>query len=144
MTDFVLDASVTLAWCFEDEETAQTRDLLYRMPRYTAIVPAIWPLEIANVLLIGERRQRLSQAHAAQFLQLLQSFAITVDPAPSSLALGGILALGRAYGLSAYDASYLELAMREHLPLATLDARLESAAAQIGVSRFLREGQTAR
>ncbi len=133
MTDFVLDASATLAWCFTDEETPATRALFARMRSSAAIVHAIWPLEVANVKLIGERRQRLTQAQTAQFVQLLHTLAITVDSGAVLSALLSVVALGREYGLAAYDASYLELAMRLGLPLATHDARLRAAATRAGV-----------
>ncbi|MCA1668619.1 MAG: type II toxin-antitoxin system VapC family toxin [Thermomicrobia bacterium] len=133
MTDFVLDTSVTMAWCFPDEETPGTRDLFTRMRTTAAMVPIIWPLEVANVLLIGERRRRLMPAQVTQFVQLLQTLAITVDTGVAMGALNSVIALGRRYGLSAYDAAYLELAMRQGLPLATQDARLRAAATHAGV-----------
>lgn len=134
MTDFVIDASITMAWCFPDEETPETRGLFDRMPTSEAIVPAVWPFEIAYVLLIGERRQRLTHAHTAQFLQLLRTLAITVDTGSPMATVSSVMALGREHGLSSYDAAYLELAMRQRLPLATLDARLRTAATRAGVS----------
>lgn len=134
MTDFVLDTSVTMAWCFPDEETPETRGLFARMPANEAIVPAIWSLEVASVLLIGERRQRLTQAQTAQFLQLLRTFAITVDAVPPMVTINAVMMLGREHRLSSYDAAYLELAMRHGLPLATLDQTLRAAANAVGVS----------
>lgn len=133
MTDFVLDTSVTMAWCFPDEETPETRNLFIRMRTSAAIVPAIWPLEVANVLLIGERRQRLTLAQAAQFMALLQTLAITIEAGAAMETLGSVMAVGRRCNLSAYDASYLELAMRQGLPLATQDSRLRAAATGAGV-----------
>lgn len=131
--DFVLDTSVTMTWCFPDEETPETRAIFARMRTSAAIVPAIWPFEVANVLLIGERRQHLTQAQAVQFIQLLHTLAITVDAGSAMGTLRSAVTLGRGYNLSAYDASYLELAMREGLPLATHDARLQAAATRAGV-----------
>ncbi|MDQ2784656.1 MAG: type II toxin-antitoxin system VapC family toxin [Chloroflexota bacterium] len=133
MTDFVLDTSVTMAWCFLDQETPETRNLFMRMRTSTALVPMIWPLEVANVLLIGERRQRLTQAHVAQFIQLLRTLAIIVDSGAARDALCPVVGLAREHNLSSYDASYLELAMRQRLPLATHDARLRAAATRAGV-----------
>ncbi len=133
MTDFVLDASVTMAWCFTDEETPETRALFAQMRTSAAIVPAIWPLEVANVLLIGERRQRLTQTQTAQFVQLLHTLAITVDSGMILSTFLSVVAIGREYGLAAYDASYLELAMRQSLPLATHDVQLRAAATRAGV-----------
>jgi predicted nucleic acid-binding protein len=133
LTDFVLDTSVTMAWCFPDDETPETRDLFARMRTSAAIVPAIWPLEVANVLLISERRQRLTQAQMTQFTELLQALAITIEAGATMETLGSVMALGRRYNLPSYDASYLELAMRHGLPLATRDARLRAAAMRAGV-----------
>ncbi len=133
MTDFVLDTSVTMAWCFPDEETPETRDLFMRMPTSAVIVPAIWPREVANVLLIGERRHRLTQAQVVQFMELLQTLAITIEAGGAMETLGSVVAIGRRHNLSAYDASYLELAMRQGLPLATQDTRLRAAATRAGV-----------
>lgn len=130
---FVVDASVSMAWCFEQETTPYTEAVLDRLIDHGAVVPAIWPLEVTNILLVGERRQRITQAQTAQFIQRLQSLPITVDTEAISGASGPVLALGRAQGLSAYDASYLELAMRQGLPLATQDTRLGEAAARVGV-----------
>ena len=134
MTDFVLDASVTLAWCFTDEETPQTRAIFDRMRTEAAVVPAVWPLEVTNVLLIGERRQRLTHTQTTQFLLLLRSLAIRLDPRGTITAFSAVLTLGREHNLSAYDAAYLELAMRSRLPLATQDAQLRAAATRVGVA----------
>lgn len=128
---FVIDASVAMAWCFEDEVTDATEAVLDRLRTERAIVPAVWPLEVANVLLVAERRGRISEAQINRFLRLIGQLPITVDDAGSDLA--GVVALGRAHGLSSYDASYLLLAERAGLPLATLDARLGGAATQAGV-----------
>ncbi|HEX5501830.1 MAG TPA: type II toxin-antitoxin system VapC family toxin [Thermomicrobiales bacterium] len=130
---FVVDASMTMTWCFITEATAETRAMLRRVRAEGAVVPAIWPLEVANALIVGERRQRLTQAETAAFGQLLVALPIRIEELPVARALGAVLALGRQQGLSAYDAAYLELAAREGLPLATRDARLRDAAARIGV-----------
>lgn len=122
-----------MAWCFADEATPETSDLLARMRVSEAIVPAIWPSEVANVLLICERRQRLTQAQAAQFIQLLHTLAITVDAESAMDTLGSVITLGREYSLTAYNAAYLELAMRQGVPLATLDVRLRAAVTRAGV-----------
>lgn len=128
---FVIDASVATAWCFEDEVTDDTEAVLDRLRSEQAIVPAIWPLEVANVLLVAERRGRISEAQINRFIRLLGQLPIKLDDAGSDLA--GVVATGRAHGLNSYDASYLLLAERAGLPLATLDARLGGAATQAGV-----------
>ena len=130
---FVVDASVALAWCFEDKATAYAESVLDRLQQTEAVVPAIWPLEVANVLLMAERRQRLTEAQTARLVQLLWGLPITIDTEGLTQALGPMLSLGREYGLSAYDTSYLELAMRQGLSLATQDADLREAAARAGV-----------
>ena len=134
--ELVLDASVAVVWGFEDEADPLAETLLDRMPTVRAYVPALWPLEVANVLLVGERRKRISAADTAQFLALLGTFPIAIDEETTSRAWGDTLGLARAHGLSVYDASYIELAMRRGLPLATLDAKLGAAAAAVGVALY--------
>jgi predicted nucleic acid-binding protein len=129
---FVVDASVTLAWCFEDEATPQTEAILDRLINDTAIVPALWGLEISNVLLMGERRGRLTEAKSARFVALLGQLPIHVDSA--TVEMGAVLAAGRRHELTAYDAAYLVLAEREGVALATTDTRLCSAAKGAGVA----------
>lgn len=130
---FVLDASVALAWHFEDEASAYADRALERLREDDAVVPAIWPLEIANGLLAAERRGRLSAADVAQAHGLLSDLPIGVNALTLQVALGPVLDLARAQGLSTYDAAYLELAMREGLPLATEDEALRAAARRVGV-----------
>ena len=130
---FVVDNCVAMAWCFEDEASPYTESLLERLRVEQAVVPAIWPLEVANALLMGEGRRRLTEAQTARFMGLLTALPIMVDTEALSKALGPIMAIGRQHTLSAYDASYLELAMRQGLPLATQDAQLRDAAAMTGI-----------
>jgi predicted nucleic acid-binding protein len=133
LTRFVLDASVTLAWCFEDEASPYAEAVLEKLAPGAAVVPSIWPLEVANALLVAERRKRLTRAKVTRFLQVLRSLPIVVDSEGGARALDTVLDLARAHGLSVYDAGYLELALRDGLPLATLDERLKRAARQAGV-----------
>lgn len=134
MARFVLDTSVTMAWCFEDEASGYADAILARIEDGDDVaVPSLWPLEVANVLLVGERRGRLTQAETALFIRLLGGLPISVEEDTPRHAFGAILALGRAHALSSYDAAYLELAMRLGLPLATSDVRLITAAATVGV-----------
>lgn len=128
---FVVDTSVTMAWCFEDESTEQTEAVLERLRHETAVVPALWQLEVANVLVVAERRGRLKEAQAAHFLGLLERLRIELDPAPGDTH--AIIAAARRHGLSAYDAAYLVLAERLALPLATLDDPLRTACHSAGV-----------
>ncbi|HEX8081108.1 MAG TPA: type II toxin-antitoxin system VapC family toxin [Jatrophihabitans sp.] len=128
---FVIDASVTLAWCFADEATPGAESVLDHFSEDEAVVPAIWPLEIANVLLVAQRRKRLTEAQASRFSDLLQQLPIHVVDAPTDLA--DVVAAGRHHELSSYDAAYLVLAERTGAPLATLDHRLADAATRAGV-----------
>lgn len=128
---FVVDASVTLSWCFEDEATPQTEAILDLLSEDTAVVPSLWELEVSNVLLLGERRRRLTESQTARFVALLGQLPILVDSA--SVNMEAVLAVGRHHALTAYDAAYLVLAEREGVPLATLDAKLRNAAQAVGV-----------
>ncbi len=130
---FVLDASVALAWCFEDEESAQAIEVLERLREGTAVVPALWFLEIGNALLNAERRGRLTPTESTTFLELLRQLPIRVEEISPCRFWEEILVLARAYHLSTYDATYLAIAMRTGLPLATLDHALRQAAATCGI-----------
>jgi predicted nucleic acid-binding protein len=128
MQDFVIDNSVVMSWCFKDETSKYTDAMLDYLEQATAYVPAIWPLEVSNVLLIAERRKRLSQSDSSRFISLLLELPIIVEPESPERMLSTILALAREYKLSSYDASYLDLAMRKGLPIATTDKNIIAAA----------------
>ncbi len=132
--EFVLDGSVTMAWYFADESNVYADAVLSDLESARALVPSHWKLEVANTVLVGERRKRSTEAQAAAWLGILESLAIEVDDETTSHAWSGTLALARSQNLSAYDAAYLELAMRRGLPLATLDAKLKAAASAVGVA----------
>ncbi len=132
--NFVLDCSIAMAWCFEDEATDFTDSLLESLAQVSVLVPSIWSLEVANVLAISERRGRTNQAKITQFLRLLGNLPIIVDAKTAEKAFTDVLTLARTHKLTSYDAAYLELALREGLPLATLDERLKRAALNIGVT----------
>lgn len=129
----VLDASVTMAWCYPDEHRSYAYAVLDFLDNGVAVVPSLWRLEVANALLIGERRFRLSPADVKRFFELLNGLPIHIDTETGSRAFAETLALGRIHKLSTYDAAYLELAMREGLELATLDDQLKKAAKGAGV-----------
>jgi predicted nucleic acid-binding protein len=105
-----------------------------RLPDQVAFVPLNWPLEVTNTLVVGERRKRSTQAQAARFLENLAALAITIDDETNVHAWSTTLSLARSHNLSAYDAAYLELAIRRGLPLATLDDKLKAAAQAVGVA----------
>jgi predicted nucleic acid-binding protein len=128
MQDFVIDNSVVMSWCFNDETSKYTDAVLGYLEKATAYVPAIWPLEVSNVLLVAERRKRLSQADSSHFISLLFELPIIVEQESPERMFSEILALAREYKLSSYDASYLDLTMRKGLPLATVDKNIITAA----------------
>jgi predicted nucleic acid-binding protein len=121
---FVLDASVILAWAF-DERFPNAEPILTRVLTEETVVPQIWWFELRNVLVQGERRGRIAETQTARFLGEVARLAVTVDQEPQER---GLLALARRHRLTVYDAAYLELAIREGLPLATFDKALVQAA----------------
>jgi len=131
---FVIDNSVVMSWCFKDEANAYADAVLEKLTAARAVVPAIWPLEVVNVLLAAERKERLKQADSMRFLALLLHLPIEAEKEWSTEAMPDLLALGRNLGLSSYDLSYLDLAVRRGCPLATLDQKLTGAAKKTGVS----------
>lgn len=139
MSRFVLDTSVALSWFFADEVGEYSTAVLESFIDCEAIVPSLWPLEVANVLLVAERRKRCSEADAVRFVELLENLPIVIDSATADRALQQTYRLAREHGLTSYDASYLELSMRLGLPLATKDEQLVAAATGAGVAIFLRK-----
>jgi predicted nucleic acid-binding protein len=133
---FVLDCSVTLCWYFQDEANDYADEVQDQLAHTRAIVPVIWPLEVANALLMGERRKRSTEAQATTWTQHLATMPISVESLTTAQAWGSVLAIARAYSTSSYDAAYLELAIRRGLPLATVDDRLKAAAAKAGVKLY--------
>lgn len=131
MTPFVLDASITARWAFDDENHPVAALALERIRTHEAHVPAIWGFEVRNTLVVNERRGRLTEKDTNEFLRGLARLSVTVDRSPVET---DVLALARGRRLTIYDAAYLELARREGLPLATLDTALEAAAIVEGVS----------
>ena len=136
MVDFVIDNSVVMAWCFIDEESNYADTVLKSLESSQAVVPAIWPLEVGNVLLVAERRKRLSEADMVHFLALINDLPITVVQERPERMTKEILALARKHQLSTYDASYLDLAMRKGFPLATQDMALKRVAMECRVEIF--------
>lgn len=133
MSRFVLDCSVCMAWCFKDQADSYTRAVLDRIAASQPLVPSVWPLEVSNVLLVGERRRKLNQTDSSRFVDFLRELPIAVDEEAPRRAFDSIISLARDHRLSAYDAAYLELAMRHGLPLATRDEQLRKAARNVGV-----------
>ncbi len=131
---FVIDASVVLAWCFEDEASDLADRVLDRLDGDEAVAPAIWPLEVANALRTAERRGRIEMGDLARVRELLEALPIRVEPLDLRSALGEVMELARSLELSAYDAAYVALAARKGLGLATIDEPLRRACARAGVS----------
>jgi predicted nucleic acid-binding protein len=131
---FVLDASMTLSWAFEGESTPFTVAVLKSLETVHAVAPALWAFEVASVLSTAERRGRMNTDAQAAFLERLRRLPVAIEHRPAAWLAQQILPLARTYNLSAYDAAYLELAIREGLPLATLDDDLRRAASAAGVA----------
>lgn len=134
----VLDCSIAMAWAFEDEADETADAVLDELRSMRAAVPAVWPLEVANVLATAERRGRLKIAESAHFLALLAGLPIVVEQSSFERVTSSVLELARRHRLSAYDAAYLELAARRGASLATNDRTLTAAAAAAGVQTFTR------
>lgn len=130
---WILDCSIAIAWCFEDETTSRTDQLLDRVESDIAVVPLHWSLEIANVLRSVVRRGRLTKADAAERLGVLMSLPIRYDTLTHQLACTATWQLCQEHDLTSYDAAYLELAIRLGAPLATDDDALRAAALRVGV-----------
>jgi predicted nucleic acid-binding protein len=130
----VLDASVTMSWAFAREAAPFPVQVLERLKTTQAVAPAVWPFEVANALVDAERRGRINAEQQTEFLERLRLLPITIEHRPAVWLGQQILPLARAHRLTAYDAAYLELAIREGLPLATLDDDLRRAAAAAGAA----------
>lgn len=136
---FVLDNSVTMRWFFGDgkpQEIAYAGKVLDAMKNNHGLVPVTWGLEVANVIARAEAKTLITEARSTEFLEMLEDLDIDVDSATFTHAMSDTLQLARRYRLSAYDASYLELALRLGIPLATLDTDLQVAAKKAGVKKF--------
>lgn len=133
---FVVDNSIVMAWCFKDEANPYSDAVLECLDGHEAVVPAIWPLEVGNVLAVAERKRRLDNASVTRFLELLDQLPLIYEPEQKTRMLKNVLDLAREYRLSTYDASYLDLAMRSGLPLATRAGDLTKASKQAGVPLF--------
>ena len=140
MNRYVLDNSVSMRWLLSSQkqtDQAYAEKVLQSLDDAVAVVPHLWHLEAANVLLGAERRGDLEIAEVERFIGQLECLPIQLDPLTAHQAFSRTLTLSRAYKLSSYDAAYLELAIRENLPLATLDKDLKRAAKQANVTLYL-------
>jgi predicted nucleic acid-binding protein len=123
-------------WCFPDEGSVYADRVLVALEDRAILVPAVWALEIANAVLVGERNKRLGQPEIRRFIALLAGMPFIQDTPSVGEHVANVTPLAREYGLSAYDAAYLELSIRHGVPLATLDGRLQKGGAKAGVDLF--------
>lgn len=136
---WVIDASVGLAWVHPAQATEQSDNLLRQLKEgVTLIVPALWFLEMANALLVLERRKKLKASERHEALSVLRALKTKPDLEGVILAFGKVSELAEHHGLSIYDATYLELALREQIPLATHDVPVQKAAKECGVRLLLK------
>lgn len=130
----VIDASITIAWYFDDEITPATDAVLEQLAEAGAIVPTLWRLEVANAFQSALRRKRITPVYRDEALNELRAMPITIDANTDEYAWTTTLQLAERFTLTVYDATYLELAQRRSLPLATLDAELREAASMLNIS----------
>jgi predicted nucleic acid-binding protein len=137
LREVVVDASIALAWCFPDETSKYADAVIVALEGRQILVPSVCPLEITNALLIGRRRNRINPLQTQRFIELLEGLAIRESLSPLTWCTSSVLPLAQEYGLSAYDAAYLAVAIRHSIPLATLDIGLSKAARKVGVEILL-------
>ena len=136
MTRFVLDCSVAMAWCFADEINDYADAVHEQLETESALAPSLWALEVTNVLLVAERRGRITRTASAEFRDLIGNLPIELVDISLAQAATGIFSLGASNEISAYDAAYLFVAIHRGLPIATLDERLLTAAKACDVALF--------
>jgi predicted nucleic acid-binding protein len=133
---FVLDATVALSWAFRGEGGGYVEEVLDALGEAEATVSTIWPIQVSNGLATAERLERLEPAESTTFLSLLQSLPIRIDSLDARRVFDATHRLARTHGIPTSDATYLDVALRLGLPLATLDARLRDAAGREGLRIF--------
>ena len=136
MNGIVIDASVALAWCFPDEANDYADKVLVALEGRSILVPALWPIEITNALVVAERRKRIIQSSIRRFIELLSGLTVIMVAQSATESVSNILPLAREYNLSAYDAAYLDVALRDGAPLATLGKELQEAGRTAGIEIF--------
>lgn len=134
--DFVLDCSVAMAWCFEDEVAEYSEKVFDSLAKLRAIVPPLWLLEVSNVLLLAQRKKRISKIQLVEFKDTLSQLPIHVDYSSIHRSMSSVMQVAEETQLTIYDACYLELALHSKLPLATLDQDLIKVARQMNVKIF--------
>ena len=136
MNQFVIDASIVLSWCFPDEDDADAQHAVTLLQKGSeAVATSFWRHEVLNGLLMAERRKRITETLSQTFMRDLQKLPVHLDAIAASKIFGtDVEALARQHALTAYDAAYLELAIRLGIPLSTLDTDLRRAAQAVGVT----------
>lgn len=133
MSAFVLDCSVAVAWCIEDEATSDTDALLEKIRDFGAYVPQLWGYEFSNVMIQANKRGRLTNTQLFTMFELMEDLSITIICETEFTAFKDIVALAQAENLTSYDAAYLALALAKKLPLATLDKALRRSCRNVGI-----------
>jgi len=136
LTGIVVDASVALAWCFPDEASEYADLVLNALAGQPILVPAVWALEVTNALLVAERRKRIKPPDVRRFVELLKNLMLVGHAHSVTETVANVQPLAKQYELSAYDAAYLDLAIRQGAPLATLDNKLKTASRSAGIKLF--------
>jgi len=131
MKQLIIDASVTLAWLFAENET--TGSIEARLAEASLVAPSLWRLEVVNAILVNERRQQITPSQGTRFLHIVEALEIDVVSDQDNRGMVQLALLARPHQLSAYDAAYLELATTMGLPLWTYDGNLQSAAQRMGI-----------
>ncbi len=129
----VLDASLTLSWYFEDERTPAIDAVLDDVVASSALVPSLWRIEVANGFQMAIRRNRIDGDFRDRAIRHLSLLPIEIDPETDTYAWTVTLRLSDRFGLTVYDAAYLELAQRRSLPLASIDKALSAAGRRLGI-----------
>ncbi len=130
---FIIDNSIVMSWCFKEQTNPLADTILGWLQEASAYVPSVWPLEVVNVLIAAERKALISKSDSIRFLRLLSQLPIRVQHESTEGLMKDTLGLARDHNLSSYDASYLDLAMKKGVPLATLDKKLRKAAKSVNV-----------
>ena len=130
----VVDSSVALTWCFEDEQTPAALAMLEAVVEGGAVAPSLWPLEVLNALIMAERRKRVDAAQRQRLSGFLRDLPIVLDEETAAQSWSATVRLAERHRLTVYDAAYLELSQRRDLPLASLDQELRAAAEREGVA----------
>ncbi len=133
MKDFVVDNSVILSWVFKDENTKKSQELLNKLLKQNAYVPSLWPYELSNALFIAEKNGRIKEADSVSFISSLKDLSLFVENNSYDNITKDILAISREHKITVYDASYIELALRKNLDMASFDKKLNAVCRKIGI-----------